>query len=115
MPGKFAHLLIGSVPLGDEEVGELLFATAVGAANVVKDLRENLRNLAGGNLHHYENLIDSTVERALGRLEEQALERGYHGVLGVRISHPSVVDGGVEVLVYGNGFRRGEGSSIASG
>jgi len=24
---------------------------------------------------------------------------------GVKISHPTVVDGGVEVVVYGNGFR----------
>lgn len=30
------------------EVGELLTACAVSAANVVKDLRENLRNLVGG-------------------------------------------------------------------
>jgi hypothetical protein len=34
----------------------------------------------------------------------KATDKGYDGVMGVKISHPSVVDGGVEV-VYGNGYR----------
>ncbi|MBI3959070.1 MAG: hypothetical protein HY328_09695 [Chloroflexi bacterium] len=32
-------------------------------------------------------------------------KKGYDGVRGVKISHPTVMDGGVEVVVYGNGFR----------
>lgn len=87
------------------ELGELLTTSAVTAANVVKDVRENLRNLVGGEMKHYEALIDRTLERALKQLESKARERGYDGVLGVRISHPKVVDGGVEVIAYGNGFR----------
>jgi uncharacterized protein YbjQ (UPF0145 family) len=87
-------------------VGELLVAVAVRAANVVNDLRENIRNLVGGRMGHYERLIDETVRAALTDLEAQAQERGYDGVIGVKISHPSVVDGGVEVVVIGNGFRR---------
>ena len=39
-------------------------------------------------------------------LEEKARARGYDGVIGVKISHPQVVDGGVEVIVYGNGYRK---------
>jgi uncharacterized protein YbjQ (UPF0145 family) len=87
------------------ELGELLTTSAVTAANVVKDVRENLRNLVGGEMKHYEALIERTLERALKQLEAKARERGYDGVLGVRIANPKVVDGGVEVIVYGNGFR----------
>lgn len=87
------------------ELGELLTVCAVGAANVVKDLRENVRNLVGGELKHYEVLIDKTLERALTKLEQKAAERGYEGVLGVRIVSPKVVEGGVEIIVYGNGFK----------
>jgi uncharacterized protein YbjQ (UPF0145 family) len=89
----------------DIEIGELLVVVAVNAANIVKDVRENIKNLVGGRLAHYEQLIESTVERALGQLEQKATEQGYDGVLGVKISHPHVVAGGVEVVVYGNGFR----------
>lgn len=87
------------------EVGELLVAVSVSAANIVKDIHQNIRNLVGGRMVHYERLVESAVERALSQLQQKAQERGYDGVVGVKIAHPSVVDGGVEIVVYGNGFR----------
>lgn len=94
-------------PDGDTliEVGELLTVVTVMAANVVRDIRENIRNLVGGRMVHYERLIEDAIQHALGELEQKAKDRGYDGVIGVKISHPSVVEGGVEVIVYGNGFR----------
>lgn len=87
------------------ELGELLTVCAITAANVVKDVRENLRNLVGGELKHYEALTERTLERALAKLEAKAAERGYDGVLSVKIATPKVVEGGVEIIVYGNGFK----------
>jgi uncharacterized protein YbjQ (UPF0145 family) len=87
------------------EVGELLTVVTVMAANVVNDIRENIRNLVGGRMSHYERLIERAIQVALEDLERKAHAKGYDGVIGVKISHPTVVDGGVEVIVYGNGFR----------
>lgn len=89
----------------DAEVGELLVVVVVYAANIVKDVRENIRNLVGGRMSHYESLISKAIEQGLTDLNEKASARGYDGVLGVKISHPLVVDGGVEVIIYGNGYR----------
>ncbi len=89
----------------DVELGELLSSCAITAANIVKDVRENIRNLVGGEMRHYEALTERTLERALAKLEAKAQERGYEGVLGVKIATPKVVEGGVEIIVYGNGFR----------
>ena len=94
------------------EVGELLVAVSVMAANVVKDIRENIRNLIGGRMGHYEKLIEEAVQAALDDLARKAQVRGYDGVVGVKISHPTVVDGGVEVVVVGNGFRVRRPSSV---
>ena len=41
----------------------------------------------------------------MAELDAKAKALGYDGVIGVKISHPSLVEGGVEVVVYGNGFR----------
>ena len=90
----------------DVEIGELLFVVSVAAANVVNDIRENIRNLVGGRMHHYEKLIEKTIAQALADLDEKAKAKGYDGVIGVKIANPTVVDGGVEVVIYGNGFRR---------
>lgn len=87
------------------EVGELLVVVVVYAANIVRDVRENIRNLVGGRMSHYESLIEKAIEQGLSDLEEKASAKGYDGVLGVKFSHPVVVDGGVEVILYGNGYR----------
>ncbi|MGH1349550.1 MAG: YbjQ family protein [Methyloligellaceae bacterium] len=84
--------------------GELVTVTAVEAANIVKDIRERITNTFGGQMKRYEGLIEKAVERAMARLDEKAKEKGYDGVIGVRFSHPSLVDGGVEVIAYGTGF-----------
>lgn len=89
---------------GHLEVGEMLVAVGVMAANVVNDLRENLRNLVGGRMGHYERLIEKAVQAALHDLDAKAQAKGYDGVIGVKVGHPVVVDGAVEVVVYGNGF-----------
>lgn len=98
-------IALDSHPSAEIELGELLTVVHVAAANVVKDIRENIRNLVGGRMPHYERLIGGAVETALRELDAKALAAGYDGVIGVRFSHPVVVEGGVEVVVYGNGFR----------
>jgi uncharacterized protein YbjQ (UPF0145 family) len=103
---KALLMSLDTPPETDIEVGDFLVVVVVKAANVVRDIRENIRNLTGGRMQHYERLIQDAVEEAVAELGEKAQDRGYDGVLGLKISHPMVVDGSVEVIVYGNGFRR---------
>ena len=98
-------IVLDSHPSAEIELGELLTVVHVAAANVVKDIRENIRNLVGGRMTHYEALIRDAVNGALRELDEQAMAKGYDGAIGVRIANPVVVEGGVEVVVYGNAFR----------
>ena len=98
-------------PTAQIELGELITVVNVSAANVVKDIRENIRNLVGGRMVHYETLVAAAVNGALAELDDKAKALGYDGVIGVKISHPSLVEGGVEVVVYGNGFRFLSGQS----
>ena len=88
------------------EIGELLVCVSVCAANVVNDIRENIRNLIGGRMKHYEKLIETSVANAMADLDAKATAKGYDGVIGVKVANPTVVDGGVEIIVYGNGFKR---------
>ncbi len=93
--------------------GGLVTAYAVTAANLIKDMREKITNTFGGRMTRYEALVEETVERALERLGEKAREQGYDGCLAVRIGHPNLVDGGVEVVVYGTGFNFVDGATSA--
>ncbi len=84
--------------------GSLVHASAVSGANILRDMREAITNTIGGRMVRYEALLDETIERALAALAERARERGYDGLLAVRISHPTITDGAVEVVVCGTGF-----------
>ena len=92
----------------DEPVrhGEMLHACAVSGANILRDMRETITNTIGGEMVRYEALLDKTINRALANLSERAREKGYDGVLAVRISHPVITQGAVEVVVSGTGYWR---------
>ena len=87
------------------ERGELVYACAVSGANILRDFREAITNTLGGNMTRYEALLDKTIGRALEALSAKARAQGYDGVLGVRISHPHITDGAIEVVVAGTGYK----------
>jgi uncharacterized protein YbjQ (UPF0145 family) len=87
------------------EQGEMVFACAVSGANILRDMREAVVNTLGGHMTRYEALLDRTIARALDVLASRASEQGYDGVLGIRISHPTITSGAIEVVVAGTGFR----------
>jgi uncharacterized protein YbjQ (UPF0145 family) len=92
--------------LSDRKVreGEVIWAAAVNAANIFRDVREMITNVLGGKMRRYERVMDATLARALEELEAKAREKGYDGCLAVRISHPRIADGACEIFVYGTGF-----------
>ena len=53
----------------------------------------------------YEALLDKTIGHALDELAERARAQGYDGVVGIRISHPTITSGALEVVVAGTGFK----------
>lgn len=94
--------------IGDEaiELGSALTACAVTGANVIRDFREAITNTVGGKMTKYEAVIDETLARAIDTIGEKARTAGYDGIVGLRISHPVITDGAIEVVVTGTGFRR---------
>lgn len=89
----------------DFERGEIVYAVAVSGANIVRDMREAIVNTIGGHMIRYESLLDQTIARALDALAKRAAERGYDGVLAIRLSHPMITNGAVEVVASGTGFK----------
>ncbi len=99
--------LVTTDRIDDTEIvtGEIVCAVAVSGANIVRDMREAIVNTIGGRMTRYEALIDMTIARALETLKVRAAEQGYDGVLAVRLSHPVITNGAVEVVATGTGFR----------
>jgi uncharacterized protein YbjQ (UPF0145 family) len=87
------------------EKGDMVYACAISGANILRDMREAVINTIGGYMTKYEALLDTTIARALEVLSARARAKGYDGVLGIRISHPTITSGAIEVVVSGTGFK----------
>jgi uncharacterized protein YbjQ (UPF0145 family) len=84
--------------------GELLYASSVLAANLLRDAREAITNAIGGKMLRYQRLLDRVTGEALDILKERAIEKGYDGIVAVRISNPFMIQGSAAITVYGTGF-----------
>lgn len=87
-----------------ETVG-LVTANTVRARNVGRDILAGLKNLVGGEIGAYQQLLSESREQALGRLEEQATEQGADAIVALRMTTSSVAQGASEILVYGTAVK----------
>ena len=94
------------------ERGEMVYAVAISGANILRDMREAVVNTIGGHMTKYEALFDKTIARALDVLADRASQKGYDGVLGIRVSHPFITSGAIEVVVTGTGFKYVAGEAL---
>lgn len=84
----------------DESLG-LARGNTVEARNVGRDITQGLRNLVGGELKGYSELLSKARDEALARMEDDARQMGADAVVNVRLETSQITDGGSEVLAYG--------------
>lgn len=79
----------------------LVQGSSVRAKHVGRDLMAGLKNIFGGELKGYTELLRESREQALQRMQEQANSIGANAVLNVRFSTSSVAQGAAELFAYG--------------
>ncbi|MBM3790871.1 MAG: YbjQ family protein [Acidobacteria bacterium] len=65
------------------------------------DILAFLKNLVGGELAEYTEVISQAREQALDRMIQEARELGADAVVGVRFSSGYLTQGAAEILAYG--------------
>ncbi|ALL01835.1 hypothetical protein Pyrde_1792 [Pyrodictium delaneyi] len=76
-------------------------ASAVLAKHIGKDIVAFFRNMMGGEVKEYTEMLAEARDLALRRLAEKAREVGANAVLGLRISTSAISQYAAEVMVYG--------------
>ncbi len=79
----------------------LVQGSTVRAKHIGRDIMAGLKNVFGGELKGYTELLQESRDEALGRLQEQAQAVGANAVLNVRFSTSSVAQGAAELFAYG--------------
>ena len=75
--------------------------STVRAKHVGRDIMAGFKNVFGGELKGYTELLSESRDEALQRLTEQATATGANAVLNVRFSTSSIAAGASEIFVYG--------------
>jgi len=75
--------------------------STVRAKHAGKDILAGLKNIVGGELKAYTELMQEAREEATQRMVAQAASIGANAVLNLRYSTTSITPGAAEILAYG--------------
>jgi uncharacterized protein YbjQ (UPF0145 family) len=83
------------------EVKGLVQGNTIRAKHLGRDIGAGLKNLVGGELRGYTELLTEARREALERMLQQASDLGANAVVNVRFTTSSVAAGAAELYAYG--------------
>jgi len=79
----------------------LVQGSTVRAKHAGRDIMAGLKNLVGGELKGYTELLNESRAEALERMQAQAKQLGANAIINVRFSTSNITAGASELLTYG--------------
>ncbi len=79
----------------------LVQGSTVRAKHAGKDIMAGIKNIFGGELTAYTELLHESRNEAIERMKEQAQAAGANAILNVRFSTSSITQGASEIFTYG--------------
>jgi uncharacterized protein YbjQ (UPF0145 family) len=87
-----------------EDLG-LVRANVVRAKHVGKDIVAGFKNLVGGELKEYTEMMAESREIAISRMTKKAEELGADAVINVRFMTSAIAGGAAEIMAYGTAVK----------
>lgn len=79
--------------------------STVRAKHIGRDFMASLKNMVGGELKAYTELLQDSRQQATDRMIKQAEQLGANAIVNVRFATSSVAQGAAELYVYGTAVR----------
>ena len=83
----------------------LVRANVVRAKHMGKDIIAGLKNLVGGELQEYTEMLSESREIALSRMMKKAKELGADAVINIRFMTSAIAGWAAEIMAYGTAVR----------
>ncbi len=83
----------------------LVSGSTIRAKHVGRDLMASLKNIVGGELKGYTQLLQESRQEATDRMVSQARQLGANAIVNIRYSTSSVAQGAAELYAYGTAVR----------
>jgi len=79
----------------------MVSGSVVRARHLGRDILAGLRNIVGGEIKEYTELLAQSRDEAVRRMVEKAKSLGANAVIGVRFTTAAIMGGAAEVVAYG--------------
>lgn len=83
----------------------IVAGSTVRAKHIGRDFIAGLKNIVGGELRAYTELLLESRQQATDRMVSQADQMGANAVVNIRFSTSSVAQGAAELYVYGTAVK----------
>ena len=87
------------------EVIGVVEGSTVRAKHIGKDILAGFKNLVGGEVKQYTELLNEARKEAMSRMEKNAIEMEADAIINVRIVTSMVSQMASEILVYGTAVK----------
>ncbi len=88
-----------------DSVISIVFGNVVRSKHIGQNIMASLKQIIGGELSEYTELLAESREEALRRLLANAKEKNADAVVGIRFTTNSISDGSTEVLAFGTAVK----------
>ncbi len=83
----------------------IVTGSTIRAKHIGKDIIAALRNIVGGEIKEYTEMLSEARKEALQRMENNARKIGADAVIGVRLTTSMISTNAAEILVYGTAVK----------
>ncbi|MBC6003479.1 MAG: heavy metal-binding domain-containing protein [Paeniclostridium sordellii] len=83
------------------EVIGLVKGSTVRAKHIGKDIGASFKQLVGGELTGYDEMLEEARKISIERMVEEAKNKGANAIIGFRLTSAAVMQGAAEMLAYG--------------
>ncbi len=97
-----------AIEIPDKKVTQILGivkGNTVRARNIGRDIGAGFKNLVGGEIKTYTDMISHSREEAYNRMINQAIELKADAIIGVRFMTSMIMQGASEMLAYGTAVK----------
>lgn len=85
----------------------IVHGSSVRSKHVGRDMMAGFKNMFGGELRAYTELLEETRREALERVQEQARQAGANAILNIRFATSAIAPGAAEIYIYGTAVKVG--------
>ncbi|MDZ5253878.1 heavy metal-binding domain-containing protein [Clostridium sp. LIBA-8841] len=86
---------------GIKEVKGLVKGSTVRCKNIGRDITSSFKNLVGGEMTSYTEMLTEARQIAIGRMVDEAEALGANAIIGMRLVSSSLAAGAAEMVAYG--------------